>query len=245
MKKKILLPTVILCSCLAFGQVSIKTTNPQGTFHLDGAKDNNLTGTPSVTQQTNDFIVTSSGNVGIGTTAPAAKLHIAGNAYLGTATPTNGAAGHAQVVRNDLTGELQIIGTPTNTFPINYIAYKVNHVEGDNLEDLNLNIPSSQYIVAVVGSYFVSNDGNNQLSMSFIGEGDFSPKNIYAFNSGGTWHLTANFPHATTKNFLTGANGSWTIYCLVINNTFSKDLGSSVVNFGGSSNATGTVPAGL
>ncbi len=57
-------------------QVGINTANPLGTFHVDGSKDNPTTGTPSTTQQANDLIVTSTGNVGIGTTTPTRKLEI-------------------------------------------------------------------------------------------------------------------------------------------------------------------------
>ncbi|CAI8704152.1 hypothetical protein [Chryseobacterium sp. IT-36CA2] len=59
-----------------FSQVGINTTNPQGTFHVDGAKDNASTGAPTVSQQANDFVVTSAGNVGIGTVSPTNKLEI-------------------------------------------------------------------------------------------------------------------------------------------------------------------------
>lgn len=57
-------------------QVGVNTTNPQGTFHVDGAKDNSTTALPTITQQANDLIVTTTGNVGIGTTTPTRKLEI-------------------------------------------------------------------------------------------------------------------------------------------------------------------------
>jgi hypothetical protein len=72
MKKSILLGLVSL-SIQLFAQIGAGTPNPQGTFHIDGAQDNPVTGVPSVAQQTNDFTVTSSGNVGIGTVAPNAS----------------------------------------------------------------------------------------------------------------------------------------------------------------------------
>ncbi|WP_414843935.1 hypothetical protein [Chryseobacterium sp. IT-36CA2] len=59
-----------------FSQVGINTTNPQGSFHIDGAKDNASTGVPTVSQQANDFVVTSAGNAGIGTVSPTNKLEI-------------------------------------------------------------------------------------------------------------------------------------------------------------------------
>lgn len=60
-------------------QVGINTTNPQGVFNIDGAKDNPTTGIPSVAQQANDVAVTVGGNMGIGTTFPTNKLHVNGS----------------------------------------------------------------------------------------------------------------------------------------------------------------------
>lgn len=68
-KTKLFLPFSLL-SALAFGQVGINTSNPQGIFNIDGAKDNAVTGIPTTAQQANDFTVTSNGSVGIGTVIP-------------------------------------------------------------------------------------------------------------------------------------------------------------------------------
>ncbi|WP_353165460.1 hypothetical protein [Empedobacter brevis] len=71
-----------LCSCLfastvsLFSQVGVNTENPQGVFHVDGGKDNPTTEAPSVVQQANDFVITSTGNVGIGNIAPITKFSI-------------------------------------------------------------------------------------------------------------------------------------------------------------------------
>jgi len=59
-----------------YGQVGINTTNPQGIFHIDGGKDNPPTGVPDISQQSNDVVVTSSGQLGVGTTTPTAKLEL-------------------------------------------------------------------------------------------------------------------------------------------------------------------------
>lgn len=68
--KKIILTITIVSFSFAYSQVGINTSNPRGIFHVDGAKDNPSTGSPTVSQQANDFVVTSSGNVGIGTNSP-------------------------------------------------------------------------------------------------------------------------------------------------------------------------------
>lgn len=77
MKKKLLYVIAVFAYiCMSKAQVGINTANPQGVFHIDGAKDNPLTGAPSVAQQSNDVIVTAAGNVGIGTTNPTRKLEV-------------------------------------------------------------------------------------------------------------------------------------------------------------------------
>lgn len=72
MKKGIHL-LMFLVSGLLFSQVGINTVNPQGAFHIDGAKDNPTTGVPTPLQQANDFTVTPTGRVGIGTVSPNAS----------------------------------------------------------------------------------------------------------------------------------------------------------------------------
>ena len=64
---------MLVSSGLLFSQVGINTTNPQGIFHVDGSKDNATTGVPTILQQSNDFTVTSTGRVGIGTVSPNAS----------------------------------------------------------------------------------------------------------------------------------------------------------------------------
>ncbi|KAB1231274.1 hypothetical protein [Chryseobacterium viscerum] len=80
MKRKLVYFSLLLASNCIFlsAQVGINTTNPQGVFNIDGAKDNPTTGIPSVAQQANDVAVTAAGNMGIGTTVPSNKLHING-----------------------------------------------------------------------------------------------------------------------------------------------------------------------
>lgn len=77
MRKKFIYLTVAFSFLgVAKAQVGINTTNPRTTFHIDGAKDNPTTGAPSTIQQSNDVVVTSSGNVGVGTITPTRKLEI-------------------------------------------------------------------------------------------------------------------------------------------------------------------------
>ncbi|ASW75892.1 hypothetical protein CJF12_17525 [Chryseobacterium piperi] len=92
-------------------QLGINTNNPQGVFNIDGAKDNPVTGAPSVAQQANDVAVTAAGNVGVGTTAPTNKMHINGTNPLRLQGLTAGVADTDPLVVADANGVLKTIGT--------------------------------------------------------------------------------------------------------------------------------------
>lgn len=68
--KKVVFFLMIVSFNVVFSQVGIGTRNPQGTFNVDGAKDNPASTTPSSIQQSNDFVVLPNGNTGIGITNP-------------------------------------------------------------------------------------------------------------------------------------------------------------------------------
>ncbi|PTT21437.1 hypothetical protein DBR28_20230 [Chryseobacterium sp. HMWF028] len=79
MKKKntvSLLALVLLLPTVMYSQIGVQTSNPQGTFHIDGAKDNPASGTPSITQQANDMVLKKDGSFGLGTTQPENKFHV-------------------------------------------------------------------------------------------------------------------------------------------------------------------------
>lgn len=69
---------LLLFSVKISAQVGINTTNPMNVFHIDGGKDNSDGEAISVQQQSNDFIVTETGSVGVGTIVPLEKLDING-----------------------------------------------------------------------------------------------------------------------------------------------------------------------
>jgi lipoprotein signal peptidase len=76
MNNKLIICTLIFLGVNIYSQVGINTKNPQATFHVDAGNDNPATGIPAVSQQNNDFVITSSGNVGVGTVNPSNKLHV-------------------------------------------------------------------------------------------------------------------------------------------------------------------------
>ena len=78
MKKTAYLIIVLCLITPAIAQTGINTKNPQAVLHVDGNKDNNPEGLPTTAQQANDVVVTSKGNIGVGTITPKAKVDING-----------------------------------------------------------------------------------------------------------------------------------------------------------------------
>lgn len=59
-----------------FAQTGIGTKNPMGALHVDGAKDNPVTGAPTALQAQNDFIITNTGFIGVGVINPLVKMDL-------------------------------------------------------------------------------------------------------------------------------------------------------------------------
>ncbi|WP_048508471.1 hypothetical protein [Chryseobacterium angstadtii] len=107
--KKLLLLTVLF-PFFFFSQVGIHTSNPQTSFHIDGAKDNPATEAPPLIQQKDDVSVTKTGDVGIGTITPSEHLDIAdGNVRVRDIRNSIGTEGDKLVVA-DAGGVLKIAG---------------------------------------------------------------------------------------------------------------------------------------
>ena len=99
MKRKILLLLTLIVAGLLNAQVGINTENPQGMFHIDGQGN-----TTANTNISDDVVVTATGNVGVGTNAPATKVDIrtstAGNGF----RLQDGTQGNGMVLTSDANG---------------------------------------------------------------------------------------------------------------------------------------------
>lgn len=131
---------------ITFAQMGINTQNPQGIFNIDGAKDNPLTATPNAAQQANDFVMTSTGNIGVGITAPTSKLEVNGSstnsvaydAGSGTAinynlsnlayTNANAGAFTLSNIKNGGTYTLSVRGTTSGTATFTVAGFTVKYV---------------------------------------------------------------------------------------------------------------------
>ncbi|MEN4762328.1 MULTISPECIES: hypothetical protein [unclassified Chryseobacterium] len=149
MRKNLLLAAFLGFQSIS-AQIGVNTNNPQTAFHVDGSKDNNASGSPSNSQQLNDFTIASSGNLGIGTTIPTTKAeinsglaNISGLKFrnLTSATPTSASGQNLGV---DASGN--VITVPTPTTP-SVVTEEVSNSTGFsyNVNDLDYTlIPSSQ-----------------------------------------------------------------------------------------------------
>ncbi|SEH32487.1 hypothetical protein [Chryseobacterium culicis] len=172
--------------------------------------------------------------IGVGTNAPTQKLDVNGKVRIGTASRTTSSS-VSTLVRDDSTGEVMVAGTVTNNKPLNYVKYIIRNVNKDWINDFNTSISSADYTVVVVGSSFSEYDIYSSTP------GTYNPFNVNAFiGNDGAWRLTADYLGGAPPN-----NGTWTIYCLVINNSQVKTLSDVTADLGGS-NAGGTAaPSGL
>jgi hypothetical protein len=93
MKKILILGLLLQGSILMYSQIGINTSNPQTILHVDGAKDNPLTGVPSAIEQSNDVVITDTGNIGAGTMTPTEKLDVKGNVQFDGTLKPNGNTG--------------------------------------------------------------------------------------------------------------------------------------------------------
>ncbi len=176
------------------------------------------------------------GNVGIGITDPTAKLEINGNLKIGTVVSSAGSSDVSTLVRDNITGEVKVATSSTgNSATINYVKYVLSNVNKDWVDNFNTNISTSQYTMVVVGSSF-----DQQALRTTVSGADYNPLNVVAYQSGGTWRLRADYSGGDSAN-----NGTWTLYCLVINNSTVKILPDVTSNLGGTNSGSAASPSGL
>ena len=98
MKKNLLLLAIFSFTCLN-AQVGINTENPQGVLHVDAAGNTN-----GAANTSDDVVVSTTGNVGVGTIAPAAKVDIRTSTASGGLRLQDGTQGAGKVLSSDANG---------------------------------------------------------------------------------------------------------------------------------------------
>ncbi|PWN58170.1 hypothetical protein [Chryseobacterium viscerum] len=193
------------------------------------------TGIDAINFDNNTFSVDANNDrIGIGTNSPAQKLDVNGKLRIGTVSSTS-ASSVSTLVRDNSTGEVMVAGTSTNTKPLNYVKYVISNVNKDWISDFNTNISSTDYTVVVVGSSF------SEQFISSLTANTYNPVNVNAVvGTGGSWRLTADYNGGASAN-----NGTWTIYCLILNNSQVKTLSDVTANLGGANTGSAAAPSGL
>lgn len=162
MRKVFLLFPFVLCS-LVDAQVGINTPNPQGAFHLDGGKDNPRSGSPSAAQQANDLIITSDGNVGIGTINPSVKLDIS-SSNPGAIKIVDGSQADSKVLMSDANGvgtwktPASIRATANGVFPSPSTNVSSNNGSGTLYSGIYMDLTEGKWAVNV--GLTISNTSN-------------------------------------------------------------------------------------
>jgi hypothetical protein len=148
------------------------------------------------------------------------------------------------VTRDNASGELKAVKSSTgNTALLSTITYTLQNVGGggDYVADYDTKISTAEYSVSITGFRY-GNSMNGALIANY--GGDFNATNVYAFQSGGTWHLSADFKGAYAPTAAT--NTEWVLDCLIISNKVVKALPMVTQSLSGSQNgAAASAPAGL
>lgn len=140
-KKMFTIFCVSAFSMTTFSQVGIHTAHPQASFHVDGGKDNSSSKVPDNTQQNNDFSVTNTGNVGLGTVKPTERLDvISGNVRIRTINSNIGTGGKDRAVVADSQGVLKTVDFKAYSLFHARLAAK-QHLEDERITTLQFSSP--------------------------------------------------------------------------------------------------------
>jgi hypothetical protein len=187
--------------------------------------------------------------VGIGTTTPTEKLEIVGSAAIGTSVTidpinyVNNPSGFT-IVGTDpqsTTVNGKVVALETLYTPVTIQPYNITDVYRDDINDLNLNIPTDKYFITIANFEAIPNVGNNGIYTNTTNKGHFV---FNAFQSGTTWHVKIGYPTLNTQS--TNDRYSYKFDVILYSKRFFKNLGEVTYNLNGSnSGSAGTAPTGI
>ena len=198
MKAKFLfLANTLLVTANFSAQVGINTPNPQATFHVDGGKDNAPVGMPTVVQQTNDVVVTSSGSVGVGTVSPSTRLEINNGTTNGAIKIVDGTQSNGYVLTSDADGvgtwKAASSVTISGTTPTSDIAFGASNTTANKYMGASIVLPKGNWMVYLgflvnnantANSYYAARFTLSSSTTALLASG-------YSFVSGNQYVLTA------------------------------------------------------
>lgn len=194
--------------------------------------------------------------VGIGVTSPVEKLEVAGNAVLDqsvTIDPVdyiNNSSGFTIIGTDPASsGEGgKVLSVETLYTPLIVQPYSITNIYRDDLNNVNLNIPTDKYFVTIANFEAIPASGNNGL-YSPLASPDPNTTNrgrfvIRAFESNNTWHVNIGYPVLNTQN--TTDRYTYNFDIIIYSRRFFKNLGTINVDFNGNNNATAaSAPDGI
>lgn len=194
--------------------------------------------------------------VGIGVTSPVEKLEVAGNALLDqsvTIDPidyVNNPSGFTIIGTDPASsGEGgKVLSVETLYTPLIVQPYSITNIYRDDLNNVNLNIPTDKYFVTIANFEAIPASGNNGI-YSPVASPDPNTTNrgrfvIRAFESNNTWHVNIGYPVLNTEN--TTDRYTYNFDIIIYSKRFFKNLGTINVDFNGNNNATAaSAPDGI
>lgn len=178
-------------------------------------------------------------NVGIKTTSPTERLDVNGNVainssvYLNPNTYTPVAQGFDVLATDPQSPTIngKIMKVETLYSPIIIQPYSISNVYRDDINALNLQIPTDKYIVSITNFEAIPTttnpaQPNNGVYSNTEDKGHFV---IKTFQSGGMWHVNIGYPTVNTQ-YTTG-RFTYNFDIILLSKRFFKVLDESVTTY--------------
>ena len=136
----------------------------------------------------------------------------------------------------NVSGQIKEIYGQQNVLPIIIQPYEIQNVNGDDLDDLNLNIPLSDYFVAITN--FEAVDNLKQGFPTTASKGRFEYNAFVGLDN--MWHVKVRNPSTSPANVNNAFNYFFDV--LIYPNRFFKNLNTKSYNLGGNKSGDAVTP---
>ncbi|WP_294287143.1 hypothetical protein [uncultured Chryseobacterium sp.] len=201
------------------------------------------------------FSALSMAQVGIGVQSPVERLEVAGSMTVDqsvTIDPTvyvNNASGFTILATDPLSNTVggEVLSTETIYTPLIVQPYSISNIYRDDLNDVNLNIPTDKYFITIANFEAIPSSGNNGIYSPIVTPDSDTNRgrfNIRVFESGQNWHVNIGYPVLNTQN--TTDRYTYNFDIIIYSKRFFKNLGTINVDFNGANNASAaSAPSGI